>query len=164
MHGLIDAGLSPASANAAAGALSIGVATAVGAAAGGVGGEEGAFNQDANNRILHPTDTVNAHLLAAQSGGKYSAQEVADALRWAGVRDANGHLVYAPGSGQSYSQGTGQTYGAQSPTGTVAGDMTYDPGLTLRPNGQALNEVLPPAPSTDLMSYIVSNTGGAQSP
>ncbi|HWT19943.1 MAG TPA: hemagglutinin repeat-containing protein [Variovorax sp.] len=164
LDGLIGAGLSPSAARVAASTLGAGFASVVGALAGGSAGAAGAYNTDANNRVLHPSDTVNAHLLAAQSGGKYTPEQIAEALRWSGVRDATGNVVTPSGGLGSYDPATGQAYGSQSPTRTVAGDMVYDPGLRVVANGHALQENPPAAPSRELMDFIVQGTGGARSP
>ncbi|WP_341887202.1 hemagglutinin repeat-containing protein [Variovorax sp. YR752] len=164
LDSLIGAGLSPSAARVAASTLGAGFASVVGALAGGTAGAASAYNTDANNRILHPSDTVNAHLLAAQSGGKYTPEQIAEALRWSGVRDASGNVATPSGGLQSYDSATGQAYSSQSPTRTVAGDMVYDPGLRVVANGYALQETLPGAPSRELMNFIVQGTGGARSP
>ncbi|ADU38106.1 hemagglutinin repeat-containing protein [Variovorax paradoxus] len=164
LDSLIGAGLSPSAARGAASTLGAGFASVIGALAGGAAGAASAYNTDANNRILHPSDTVNAHMLAAQSGGKYSAEEIAQALRWSGVRDASGNVATPSGSWQSYDSATGQAYSSQSPTRTVAGDMVYDPGLRVVANGYALQETPPGAPTRELMNFIVQGTGGARSP
>ncbi|SOD28921.1 filamentous hemagglutinin [Variovorax sp. YR752] len=164
MQGLISAGLSPSAARVAASTLGVGFASVVGALAGGSAGAAGAYNTDANNRVLHPSDTVNAYLLAAQSGGKYTPEQIAEALRWSGVRDASGKVVDPASMWQSYDSATGQAYGSPSPTRTVSGDMVYDLGLRVVQDGYALREVQPGAPSRDLMNFIVQGTGGVSSP
>lgn len=124
---------------------------------------DAAANAALNNRILHPNDQNMATALARQ--GPYSKEELLAAMRWSNGRNSNGGVSAA----------TQQGYGADgkpfsgSPTGSLAGDTTYDPGLHVAPQGNGsatsyFQEVLPNAPSTEIMNFITANTGGANSP
>lgn len=77
--------------------------------------------------MLHPDDRRVAATLAAR--GPYSEEEILAALRWSNGRNANGTV----------SQATQAVYGMDgaalnaSATGTLVGDLTYDPALRVQP-------------------------------
>jgi hypothetical protein len=109
------------------------------------------------NRQLHPSEQQLAQTLAAHSNGRYTTQQIEDALRLSG-----------------YSLGAESVMpGETSQTGSVvdvkdAGSI-YDTQaswlLAPGPNGsQYLIQQVPSQVSPDLAAYIIANTGGASSP
>uniref|UniRef100_UPI001B8083E4 polymorphic toxin type 22 domain-containing protein n=1 Tax=Xenophilus azovorans TaxID=151755 RepID=UPI001B8083E4 len=119
------------------------------------------LNAAANNRILHPNDRNMAAALASR--GPYSEQEILDAIRWSNGRNTDGSV--SPATQQAYGM-DGASLGAGSPTGTLAGDINYDQGLRVAAQGNTpasslFQEVLPNAPSRELMNFITANTNGA---
>jgi filamentous hemagglutinin len=125
----------------------------IGAAASGgsVAGAAVAFNIDANNRQLHPTERQLARQLARKSQGKYSVEQIEDALRNSGHSGrgetvVTGMLVPLDGSGTPIIDG-----GAE---------------FILGGDGKTLVQVLPNNGQVDpsLAAFIQANTGGTQSP
>lgn len=66
------------------GLVGVGIAAGIGAIAGGTAGAATAFNADLNNRQLHPNERALAKRLAQKSGGKYTTEQIENALRTAG--------------------------------------------------------------------------------
>ncbi|WP_234195808.1 beta strand repeat-containing protein [Pseudacidovorax sp. NFM-22] len=121
-------------------------------------------NAAQNNRILHPDDVSMAAALAGK--GPYSEAEILDAMRWSNGRNTNGTV--SPATQQAYGM-DGTSLGANSPTRTLSGDLSSDPGLRVVPTGNSASsasfqEALPSAPSRDLMNFITASTGGSSSP
>jgi filamentous hemagglutinin len=130
---------------------------AIGGAAGGANGASTALQGEQYNRQLHPSEQQLAQTLAAHSDGRYTTQQIEDALRLSG-----------------YSLGAESVMpGETSQTGSVvdvkdAGSI-YDTQanwlLAPGPNGsQYLIQQVPSQVSPDLAAYIIANTGGASSP
>jgi hypothetical protein len=99
---------------------------------------------------LHPAEIALAKYLAAKSGGKYTLQQIEDALRWA-----------------NYKNETATTGIAVPLNGSTSSSAIYDPGMSLSyTNGNAvmyqdLSQVA--QPSADLMAFIQQNTGSTYS-
>jgi filamentous hemagglutinin len=129
-------------ASLSAGAL----AATLGGAAGGAAGAATAFNVDMNNRQLHPDERRKAGELAKKSGGKYTQEEIENALRNAGNTDKGESIV------------------AGMVVDPKARNAIYDKGAvwTMGENGQ-LVQVLPSQPPADLVAYIKANTGDTYS-
>ena len=112
-----------------------------------------AFIADRNNRQLHPTEQNLAKELVKKSNGKYTEQEIADALRWANNLDLNetplSHIVVPLNADTQ----AGEIYDAQSMSLANSGGqaLLY----------QNLSGITPP--SGDLMAFIQQNTGGTYS-
>ena len=121
--------------------------TLAGAAAGSTGGAAAAFNSDANNRQLHPDEKTLAKRLAANSDGKYTVEQVEDAMRAANNK-ALGEGVDA-----------GAIVDVNGDTATV-----YDDGakwsVVWKDGKQQLVQQIPSNISRDLMTYIAQNSGG----
>ncbi|HWW08180.1 hemagglutinin repeat-containing protein [Collimonas sp.] len=122
-------------------------ATALGAVVGGGAGAASSLNVEANNRQLHPDERTLAKQLAANSNGKYTVEQVEDALRAAD----NKRL----GEGV----GTGSIVNVDGNKATV-----YDDGAkwSVVQNGkdgtQHLMQQVPLNVSPDLMAYIQQGT------
>jgi filamentous hemagglutinin len=118
------------------------VAAGIGAIAGGTTGAATAFNADMNNRQLHPSERAIAKKLAAKSDGKYTAEEIENALRNAGNTK------------------TGESVVAGMVVDPAQRDAIYDAGAvwTTGENGW-LVQVLPPQPDAELTTFIRQNTG-----
>ena len=149
-------------------------AAMLGGAVGGTAGLASAVNVEANNRQLHPGDYLVAKKLAALSGGKYSEQEILNALRYSGIKDSNGNILVAEGTQEKFAP-PGSLKG-DVPEGTLFNVRTgtsiqearnVDGAIPLRPDPnypKILVEDKPTLPSNDLMDYIQANTGGKASP
>ncbi|MFX3550200.1 polymorphic toxin type 22 domain-containing protein [Ralstonia mannitolilytica] len=129
------------------------LATAVGGAVGGNAGAISASNVDRFNRQLHEDSKAKeqtlARKLAEQSGGLYTEQQVADALRLAN----NKALGENAGSNVVVDIG-------KNPGGYYDGaHMKTSDGQTFVQDTNAIAK-----PSDGLIGYIVANTGGASSP
>jgi hypothetical protein len=119
------------------------------AAAVNVAAQMGA-NAAANNRLLHSNESTLANKLASSSGGKYTQQQIEDAMRNAG----------------------NSTYGETTASGMVQkADPTKvidDKGAMFTAGASGTNtivQVLPNGGKVDpeLAAYIQANTGGASS-
>jgi hypothetical protein len=150
---LKDAGVNDKVAQSAGQLIASLTAAGIGAAASGgsVAGAAVAFNIDANNRQLHPTERQLARQLARKSQGKYSVEQIENALRNSGHSGrgetvVTGMLVPLDGSGTPIIDG-----GAEFIRG---GD------------GKTRVQVLPNNGQVDpsLAAFIQANTGGTQSP
>jgi filamentous hemagglutinin len=117
-------------------------AATIGGATAGTTGAATAFNADMNNRQLHPSERKLAQELAKKSGGRYTAEEIENALRSAGNTQ------------------TGESIVAGMVVDPKSRDAIYDKGAvwTVGENG-TLVQVLPPAPDAALAAYIRQNTG-----
>ncbi|UDF33551.1 UNVERIFIED_ORG: hemagglutinin repeat-containing protein [Shinella sp. XGS7] len=151
---LKDAGLGDSAANLISGLAGGATAATIGAAASGgsTAGAATAFNADMNNRQLHPPERQLAQQLAKKSGGKYTVQQIEDAMRNSGNSDLDenvtaGMLVDPNKPGQIYDTGAAFT--------------SYDGKKLVQANrdGRALGTVDP-----GLAAFIRSNTGGGGSP
>jgi hypothetical protein len=144
----------------------------------GIGGKQAAvftLMAEQYNRQLHQTDKRRAKTLyeqAKKAGLPYTVEQIESALRYAGVKDANGKVLIAPGHTEQYAlKNDGQVSHLNRPSeGWMPYGSVYaqDPGMTVeaRPGAQlVLQEVLPAnAPDTQLVRFIVEGTGGASSP
>lgn len=125
------------------------------AAVGGVGGGAGAstaLDGEQYNRQLHPDEKDLAGRLAAESDGKYTAEQIEDALRMSGNSDLGespqtGLLVNVDQPSAMYDVVGAKWLYQESPDGSQ----------------QFLIQQLPVAISPDLASYIKSQTGGERS-
>ncbi|MNY84733.1 hypothetical protein D3C78_08930 [compost metagenome] len=119
-------------------------AMGVGSAVGGAQGAAAAGNADFNNRQLHPNERVLARKLAAQSNGKYTVEQIEDALRAAGNNE----------TGESIIAGM-----LVSPSDKKA---IYDSGAVWCVSGcnGMLVQAIPSQPEADLAQFIQNNTTG----
>jgi filamentous hemagglutinin len=126
------------------------VATALGAAVGGAAGAVSGVNVEANNRQLHPDEKTLAKKLAAQSNGKYTVEQIEDAMRASGNKEL----------GESVA--TGSIVSVDGNKATV-----YDDGAkwsVVGENGvRQLVQQVPLNVSADLVAYIQKNTGDTYS-
>lgn len=130
---------------------------AVGVVAGGGSGAATALQGEQFNRQLHPSEQQLAQSLAAKSNGRYTTQQIEDALRLSG-----------------YSLGEGSVMpGETSQTGALVNvndsGSIYDTNaswlLVPGPNdSQYLMQQVPSQVSPDLAAYVIANTGGTTSP
>jgi filamentous hemagglutinin len=164
---LEKAGMESDSAKAIAKGVAGATAAGIGAAAGGTAGAAIGMNVDVNNRQLHPGDYKVAKTLAAKSGGKYTEEEILNALRYSGVRDANGTLIIAEGAQEILiSNADGKLVNVKSGT-SIQDTYKVDGTISLRPDKTyptVLVEDAPARPSNELVAYITANTGGVASP
>lgn len=130
---------------------------AVGAVAGGGAGAATALQGEQFNRQLHPSEKQLAQSLAAQSNGRYTTQQIEDALRISGYTSTSKSTI----SAESVQTGmlvdvnqSGSIYDVNASWLLISGpsDSLY------------LMQQMPAQISPDLASYIASNTGGASSP
>jgi filamentous hemagglutinin len=139
-------------------ALGAAAAASIGAAAGGLGGAASAFNTDVNNRLLHPGERKVAKTLAELSKGKYTEDELLEAIRYAGLRDKDGNIIVAENTQETFVRNvdikTGKTIQE-----TLAADNTMSL-VSVSGDQSTLLEKAPTRPSNDLMAYIAANTGG----
>ncbi|MGM9427279.1 DUF637 domain-containing protein [Hydrogenophaga sp. MI9] len=110
-----------------------------------------AANVAVNNRQLHTNEQALAQTLANRSGGRYTAAQIADALRNSG-NNALGETV-----------ATGMVVNTGKPNGV------YDSGATFNAGAQGTNTIVQTLPNNGqvdaaLASFILANTGGANSP
>ncbi len=167
-QGLQSAGLSEGASKVIAGLASGATAAGIGAAASGgsVAGGATAFNADMNNRQLSLPERQNALNLAAKSGGKYTAQQIEDALRLASNKatgeTAASNIILDPSKDKAL---------GNNPTDPVA-STNFDKGAVFNA-GEAgsvvqVNRDGSPLGSkpvdAELAAYIQANTGGANSP
>ena len=139
---LKNAGVSDSAAQLIASLAGGATAASIGGAVGGSTGAATAFNADMNNRQLHPSERKLAQELAKKSGGRYTAEQIENALRSAGNTQ------------------TGESIVAGMVVDPKSRDAIYDKGAvwTVGENG-TLVQVLPPAPDAALVAYIQQNTG-----
>ncbi|MFC5476383.1 hemagglutinin repeat-containing protein [Paraherbaspirillum soli] len=147
-------------------ALSAGVGALVAGATGGsmldasVGGSIAA-NAVTNNRMLHTVDRSTAKTLAAK--GRYSEQEIRDALRYSGLKDQNGNVIIPAGTVETYVNG--RPINPTSDLSLADNQRQNAPFGVDRIDSTTTMERLPTAPpSQDLMDFIVAQTGGKNSP
>ncbi|HWW04535.1 MAG TPA: hypothetical protein VNZ60_04505, partial [Collimonas sp.] len=148
--GLINAGVDPATANLTSQAIALGTAAGMGAlvSGGSMAGTGMAVAVDANNRQLHPDERTLAKQLAANSNGKYTVEQVEDALRAAGNKR----------SGEGV--GTGSIVNVDGNKATVYDDGAKWSVVQNGQNGtQQLIQQVPLNISPDLMAYIQQGTG-----
>jgi len=94
------------------------------------------------NRQLHPNERALAKRLAQKSGGKYTAEEIENALRTAGNNK------------------TGESVVAGMVVDPSLRDAIYDKGAVWTTGADGwLVQVLPPQPDADLSAFIKQNTG-----
>lgn len=131
----------------------VGMAVAKAVGGDGAGGNAAAATAgmaDAYNRQLHPNERTLARRIAAASGGKYTEQQVADAMRAASNSKLNENVT------------TGMVVdGISNPQGI------YDKGASFTvpsENGRTLVQVVPANVDPGLAAYVQSMTGGSNSP
>jgi filamentous hemagglutinin len=164
---LVKQGMSEGAARTLAQGLAQATSAGVGAIVGGTQGGATALTVDTNNRQLHPGDYKVAKTLAAKSGGKYTEEEILNALRYSGIRDANGNIIVAEGTQEIIvTNADGKLVNVKSGT-TIQDTYKVDGTISLRPDKtypMVLVEDSPAQPSNELMAYITANTGGTASP
>jgi filamentous hemagglutinin len=130
---------------------------AVGGAVGGGAGATTALDGERYNRQLHPSEQQLAQTLAAKSGGRFTVQEIEDAMRLSGY--SLGPQSVMPGETAQ----TGSLVDVDE-SGTIY-DTQASWLLVQGPNGsQYLAQQVPGQVSPELAAYITDNTGGADSP
>lgn len=92
-QGLESAGLTDGVAKGIAQGIATLTAAGVGAAVGGSYGAASAAAVDANNRQLHPSERSLAQDLAKKSGGKYTAEQIENAMRSSGNRELTENIT-----------------------------------------------------------------------
>jgi filamentous hemagglutinin len=167
-QGLQSAGLGESASKVIASLTAGTTAAGIGAAASGgsVAGGATAFNADMNNRQLSLPERQNALNLAAKSGGKYTAQQIEDALRTA----SNTAKGETPASNVIINPNVDKALG-NNPTDPVA-STNFDKGAVFNAGeGGSIVQVnrdgtpLGSKPvDAELAAYIQANTGGANSP
>jgi len=148
--GLINAGVDPTTATLTSQAIALGTAAGMGAlvSGGSTAGAGMGLAIDANNRQLHPDERTLAKQLAANSNGKYTVEQVEDALRAAGNKR----------SGEGV--GTGSIVNVDGNKATVYDDGAKWSVVQNGQNGtQQLIQQVPLNVSPDLMAYIQQGTG-----
>ncbi|MFC5474728.1 hemagglutinin repeat-containing protein [Paraherbaspirillum soli] len=147
-------------------ALSAGVGALVAGATGGSMldasvGAGIAANAVTNNRMLHTVDRSTAKTLAAK--GRYSEQEIRDALRYSGLKDQNGNVIIPAGTVETYVNG--RPINPTSDLSLADNQRQNAPFGVDRIDSTTTIERLPMTPpSQDLMDFIVAQTGGKNSP
>ncbi|UXH77378.1 hemagglutinin repeat-containing protein [Roseateles amylovorans] len=137
----------------ASGALATGTGAIAG---GGFNGAAAGLNQDYNNRQLHPAERKKAAELAKKSGGKYTQQQIEDAMRNSGNSEYKeditaGMVVRDPAVPNAF-------YDSGAPFTTGDNGKTF---VQINRNNSSLD---PSYVEPDLAAYIRANTGGANSP
>jgi len=152
----------------AAGVAAQGIAqlTSLGAGAivGGTGGAAAALPADTNNRMLHVRDRLQFRRLAYFSNGRFTEEQIRDALRYSGLKDVNGNVIVPEGSRETFLSTDGNLSNIrtrQSYTDTLADDPDIK---LLVPDGPVLMEIAPTRPSNELIDLIWEFTGGRKSP
>ncbi|MGE0350437.1 hypothetical protein [Hydrogenophaga sp.] len=141
-QGLKDLGVNSALAKGIAQGATALTAAGMGAVVGGGAGAATGASVDANNRQLHPDERKLAQELAEKSKGRYTAEQIENALRNAGNTQ------------------TGESVVAGMVVDPAQRDAIYDKGAvwTVGESG-TLVQVLPPQPDAELVVYIRQNTG-----
>jgi hypothetical protein len=108
-------------------------------------------NAAANNRLLHSNESTLANKLASSSGGKYTQQQIEDAMRNAG--------------NSAYGETTASGMVQKADPTTVIGDK----GAMFTAGASGTNTIVQVLPNggkvdPDLAAYIQANTGGVNSP
>ncbi len=126
------------------------IATGAGAAVGGNAGAVSGSNVDLYNRQLHPQEKTLAQQIAAQTGGQYSAQDVANQLAQMGFSQ----------NGVTESGAAATVEGATPPNdGTTWAKAGVDQNT-----GQTIWTQTLGAPNLALQALILQNTNGADVP
>jgi filamentous hemagglutinin len=140
-----DAGLSDQNAVALAKTMSAVAGLLVGGgnnvAAVNVAAQTGA-NAAQYNRMLHPTETQKAKELAAQSGGKYTAQQIEEQMRLMG--------------NAAYREPANKTE-VLTTTQAIANNITQDPSMPKATDGKTVVEV-PGQANVEIQQFIMANT------
>ncbi|MBZ0134559.1 MAG: hemagglutinin repeat-containing protein, partial [Rhodanobacter sp.] len=152
---LADHGIDP---NGAKGKVLMELASAaIGGAAGGVNGASTALQGEQYNRQLHPSEQQLAQTLAAKSGGRFTTQQVEDAMRLSGYSLGAGSVM----PGETSLTGSDVDVKDSGAIYDTHASWALEPG----PNGgQHLIQQVPDQVSPDLAAYIIASTGGANSP
>jgi hypothetical protein len=74
----------------------------IGAAVGNSAGAAAALPADTNNRMLHAQEQLQISRLANFSNGRFTQEQVREALRYSGLKDANGRVILAEGARETY--------------------------------------------------------------
>ncbi|HEX8615133.1 MAG TPA: hemagglutinin repeat-containing protein [Telluria sp.] len=143
------------------------VSVGVGASFGNAQTADLTLSAELNNRQLHEADYARAKRLAKLSNGKYTEEELLNALRWSGVSDGK-NLLVEPGHVESYATNpNGTAINLTDPSQGWKPIQTITPGMTFTPipgDQLVLKEKLPDAPTNAISNFIKSNTGGSGSP
>ena len=123
---------------------------------GALGGTQGAatgFTVDVNNRQLHPSERALAKELAAGSKGKYSVEQIEEAMRLSGIK------------GSTISPDTMAVITNPTSNDPSVPGARFDNGLPLLPNTgpNVLVEHINPS-SPELIAFVQQATGGNNSP
>jgi hypothetical protein len=110
-----------------------------------------AQNAVQNNRQLHPDERILARKWAAESGGKFTAAQIENALRNSGNKDKKESIIT----------------GVVVDTGDSGG--VYDGGAVFKAGAQGTNTIIQQLPDNGLVdptlaSFILNKTGGTASP
>jgi hypothetical protein len=143
------AGLGDGAANLIASLASGATAATIGGAAGGTAGAATAFNADMNNRQLHPDERKRAADLAKKSGGRYTQEDIENALRNAGNRELGEDIT------------TGMT--------AKSNEEVYDTGAVWRAGELGSGAIVQELPNQgrvapELAAFIQAHTGGSTTP
>jgi hypothetical protein len=116
-----------------------------------------------NNRKLHPNDYKLAKAFA--SIGEFKEKEILDTLRWSGVTDGKKVLLEA-GHAEAYAVGSdGRVLNITKNDGWVSSSETAGVSLVpIKGDQLVLKEVLPTAPSAEIIAFIKANTEDTSSP
>ena len=82
---------------------------------------------------IHPGNHKVAKLLAAKGSGKYTEQEILDALRFSGLKDSNGAIIVAEGT-QEILIPSGATLANVITGTTIQETYKVDGAIALRPD------------------------------
>ena len=145
------AGVPPSVAKASAALVGNATAAGIGAAAGGGSGAAMAFNVDANNRQLHPSERELAKQLASKSGGRYTVEQIEDQMRLMGRKDFGMESNVQPNTVEVL---TGSA---------IANSVAQDPGMPKINAGQTADGKyimveVPGKPNTDIQNFISGST------
>ncbi|WP_426323809.1 hemagglutinin repeat-containing protein [Pseudoduganella sp. R-43] len=131
-------------------------------------GGQSAGTVDDFNRRLHSGDREVAKILAKRSDGKYTEQQILDALRYAGLKDSKGNIIVPENHAETFVNSP-----ELSKDGVPVNIITRESIVsTLKDDGKmlftsgdehTLVEKVPTKPSNDMIAYILDNTGGVSS-
>jgi hypothetical protein len=110
------------------------------------------LNVDLNNRQLHPSERTLARQLATKSDGKYTVEQIEEAIRLSGIK------------GSSVSPDSIAVMNNPTSTDPSEPGARFDNGMPILPNtGMVLVEQRSPS-SPDVIAFVQQATGGANSP
>lgn len=119
------------------------IAAGLGAAAGSSSGTAIALNVDFNNRQLHPDERKLARNLAAKSNGKYTVEQIENALRTAGNTEIGESII------------GGMIVNPSDRDAIYDGNAVWQLG-----NNGKLVQLIPAQPGVDLIKFIQDHTAG----